>query len=43
VVEVFMDKFDYPWRLSGQIDLIRKKNAEEAEAKRKRRLSKGLK
>lgn len=39
VVEVFMDKFDYPWRLSAQVDLImaaNKKRAEEQAAKQKK-------
>jgi len=28
VVEVFMDKFDYPWRLSDQVEIMRKRNKE---------------
>ena len=37
VVEVFMDKYDYPWRLSAQIELINKnkKKLEEEKAKKK--------
>jgi hypothetical protein len=34
VVEVFMDKFDYPWRLAAQIELINanKRKLEEEKA-----------
>jgi hypothetical protein len=32
-----MDKFDYPWRLSGQIDLLRKGNKEIEEARERKR------
>jgi len=36
VVEVFMDKYDYPWRLSTQIELINnnRKRLEEEKAKK---------
>lgn len=37
IVEVFMDKFDYPWRLSGQVDLLRKRNKEIEEARERKR------
>jgi len=36
VVEVFMDKFDYPWRLADQVDLMRKRNKDIEEAKEKK-------
>ena len=40
VVEVFMDKFDYPWRLTAQVDLIiaanKKRAAEKAAAKQRK-------
>jgi hypothetical protein len=32
-----MDKFDYPWRLADQVDLLREKNKEIEEAKEKKR------
>jgi len=36
VVEVHMDKFDYPWRLSGQVDLILAANKKREEEKAKK-------
>ena len=44
VVEVFMDKYDYPWRLSTQIQLIRKnlKKIEEAKALKKAQNQNGV-
>jgi hypothetical protein len=36
VVEVFMDKYDYPWRLSAQVDLIKAANKKREEEKAKK-------
>jgi hypothetical protein len=33
---VHMDKFDYPWRLSGQVDLILAANKKREEEKAKK-------
>ena len=37
VVEVFMDKYDYPWRLTAQVDLAMTANKKRAEEKAKKR------
>src|SRR5436190_24357454 len=37
VVEVFMDKYDYPWRVTAQVDLAMAANKKRAEEKARKR------
>src|SRR5437762_7220238 len=37
VAEVFMDKYDYPWRLTAQVDLAMAANKKLAEEKARKR------
>jgi len=41
VVEVFMDKYDYPWRLTAQVDLVTSALRKRAEERARKRIVNG--